>query len=406
MTQRTKILYVITKSNWGGAQRYVYDLATRMDAGRFDVAVACGPSTHSTNTQGGEQSRTTSSEVGPLVERLRSAGVRTVTLPHLERDVRLLYEPVALRALYRLYREERPDVIHLSSSKAGGLGAAAALLYKTIGGGRGCRTIFTVHGWPFYEDRPRWQRIAIFLASWLSVVLADRIIVITTADYRAGRRFIPEEKLVLIFHGIGPFDALPRPAARSFFAEQSGGVITAGTALIGTVAELTANKGLLDLIAAFVLLTQRMPAADMRLLITGEGEDRERLRLAAASAGLSDRVWFLGFVPEVRRYLAGLDCFVLPSVKEGLPYAAMEAMAAGVPIVASRVGGIPDLIQDGETGLLVEPRSPAALEGAIGRVLADRGLRNRIGRRAREAMARSFPLDAMIERVGVLYAAA
>ncbi|MDP3727229.1 MAG: glycosyltransferase [bacterium] len=387
MTERTKILYVVTKSAWGGAQRYVFDLATRLDARQFDVLVATGGT-------------------GPLVERLREGGIRTVSLPSLARDVGLWVDARALWSLLGLYRRERPAIIHLSSSKAGGIGAAAAFLYKLTTRAWGTRVVFTVHGWPFNEDRPRWQRILIFLASWFSTLFHDRVIIITTADYRAAHRFIPEEKLALIFHGIDPIDFLPRHAARAFFGEKIGTPLAPDTVLIGANAELTKNKGLNYLIQSIAQLKSKIQNAKYKILIVGDGEDRLKLEAEITRHGLTERVFLLGFIPEVKRYLKGLDLFVLPSVKEGLPYAMLEAMAAGLPIVASRVGGTPDLIRDGESGLLVRPKDPLALAGAIGRVLADRGHWAGLGRKARERTLASFPMDAMLARTIALYGAA
>ena len=380
-----KILYIITKSAWGGAQGYVYDLAAHLPAGRFDIVAACGGT-------------------GPLTDRLAAAGIRAVPILPLGRDIRIGRELAALCQLIGLIRRERPDIIHLSSPKAGGLGAAAARIASLLTG-HWPLVIYTVHGWPFFEDRPRWQRAMIFLSSWLSSVLQNRIVIIDTPDYRAARRFVPERKLALIFHGIGPVDFLPRPAARAFFGERIGTAIAPGTPLIGASAELTRNKGLTYLVAAARLLRARRPELNFKILIMGDGEERAKLAGQIGAAGLSGHVYLLGFMPDARRCLKGLDLFVLPSVKEGLPYAIMEAMAAALPIVASRVGGMPDLIRDGEDGLLVTPKDPAALTEAIGRLLGERALAIRLGSQARRTVQQSFSLEGMIARTAALYGA-
>ncbi len=392
MSPQQKILYIITKSAWGGAQRYVFDLATRLDTGRFDILVACGPSTGS-------------GQAGPLIEKLQDAGIRTVLLPALGRDPNPWVDARAFVALIRTFSRERPDVIHLSSSKAGGIGAIAAFIYKLTARAWRTRVIFTVHGWAFNEDRPWRQRASIFLASWLSILFQDRVIVITTADYRSGRRFVPKKKLALIFHGIESIDFLGRISAREFFSQRIGEPLDERTILIVSNAELTKNKGLTYLVSAMRLLREARPELNAKLILMSNGEDRGRIRRQIAEAGLARHVFLAGFVPDAKRYLKAFDLFVLPSVKEGLPYAIMEAMAAGLPIVATRVGGLPDLIRDGESGLLVAPKNPAELAEAIGRLLQDRALGERLGRRAREALRHSFPLDAMLNRTTALYEA-
>ncbi len=388
---RQKILYIVTKSVWGGAQRYVFDLATRLPAGRLDISVACGPST-------------SSGQAGTLDEKLREAGVRVIPIPTLRRNINIWKELTSCWSLFQCYRRERPDIIHLSSSKAGGLGAVAAFLYKLTTHTWRTRVIFTVHGWPFGEDRPWWQRALIFLACWASAFLTDRIILIDTADYRLARRFIPEEKLTLIFHGIDPIPFLPRSDARAFFSERIG-PITADTLLLGANAELTKNKGLDYLIDAIGQI--KLKAKDLRLktIVMGEGEERQHLQEKIHQCGLGDTIFLIGFVPDARKYLRALDLFVLPSIKEGLPYALIEAAAAGLPIVASRVGGIPDIIQNEKSGLIVPPRDPTTLAEAMQKLLTDRTRATRLGSHARDTAFRSFRIDAMIANTLSLYGA-
>lgn len=395
---RKKILYVITKSSWGGAQRYVYDLATRLDPGRFDIAVACGGN-------------------GPLVEKLERAGVRAISLPALGRRIRPGRELAALWQLFRLFGRERPGVVHLSSSKAGGLGAVAAFVCKILFPIRhplSPRIIFTAHGWPFREERPRWQRSLIFVFSWLTSVLADHLIVIDDADYRDARRFVPESKLALIPHGLPAMPFLPAAEARALIAEKIGMPPMTRAPLIGTVAELTANKGLQHLIAAIRRVkfqsknseSQANPhdrISKFQTVIMGEGELRRTLETNIRASGLAGTVHLAGFMPEAAPCLRGLDVFVLPSLKEGLPYALMEAMAAGLPVVASAVGGIPDLIRPGETGLLVPPADPTALARAISDLIRSPAERERLGRAARERILEQFRIGEMIEKTVAVY---
>ena len=382
---RKKVLYVITKSAWGGAQRYVYDLAVNMPPERFETAVVCG---------GG----------GLLKELLENAGIRTVAVKWLDRDINVLMDFFSFWSLVKIFGRERPDIVHLSSSKAGGLGAAAARL-ASLFSRRSPLVIFTVHGWGFKEDRPAWQKAIIFFLSWLSSMLHDRVILIDTADWRAAQRFIPREKLALIHNGIEPPKFMPRSEARIFIARKIGQAISPDTVLAGTIAELTKNKGLKYMIEAINRVKFQIPSSKFQVIVVGEGEERKNLQDQIKSLGLENMVHLAGFIPEASRYLKGLDIFILPSLKEGLPYTIMEAMSAGVAVVASRVGGITDLIEDKKNGLLAPPKDINALALSIRTLAAGIIERNAMAHAARTKIELEFGLNAMIENTLNLYAA-
>ncbi len=384
MNKKKKILYVITKSVWGGAQKYVHDLAAHLAPEQFDVAVACGGS-------------------GPLIARLKEAGIRSIPIMSLQRNVDVIKELASFFSLIKIFIREKPGIIHLNSSKVGGLGAVAARLASLVTGSRPL-VIFTVHGWGFNEDRPYWQRTAIFFFSWLSAIFLDKLILISSADYRSARRFVPERKLILIQNGIGPIAFLPREEARHFFGERLGREFRPDEIIIGTNAELTKNKGHIQLIDAVNQMEIQNPKSKIQTIIVGEGEERKKLQNRIRSLELEDTVHLVGFVPEAARYLKALDVFVLPSLKEGLPYTLMEAMAAGVPVIATGVGGIPDLIENGKSGMLVPPKDPNALAQALLAFLARPERGRTLARKAGERLENDFRLDAMIARTQSLYA--
>lgn len=319
-----KVLYVITKSKGGGAQRYVRDLAISLPGDKFETKILAG------------------GKGFPILQ--ESSGILPV-----------LFSFLNLKALFKLraiFRKEKPEVIHLNSSKILGLGGIAAL-------GLGAKVIATVHGWPFLEPRSFLVKSLIWSLSWLSSLFHDKIILISKRDFEIAQKFIPARKLVYIPNGIGPIDFLPRNQSRSFFSEKIRRKIPTSSVIIGTIAELTKNKGLNYLIDAAAKIKATT-------LIIGEGEDRPKLELRIRNQGLADKVFLLGLVSDAAKYLKGLDIFVLPSLKEGLPYTILEAQAAGVPIVATCVGGLPDLLENN----LVRPEDPRALAAAINSVLS------------------------------------
>ena len=259
-----------------------------------------------------------------LVERLRAENIRVVEVPSLERDISFIKEIRAFFSLRKLFRDEKPDAVHLNSSKAAALGALAARLAGVP------KIIFTVHGWPFGEKRNIVSKILIWKISWLTTLLAHTMIVISDYDLRVARRMpFVGRKVVRIYNGIGPVQFGSGEMVRRAFP--------AGAKITGTIGELTKNKN------QIVLVEQAKSDPNMYVAIVGEGELRPMLEQKIKAYGLGQRVKLFGFLP-VGEALKGFDTFALPSIKEGLPYVLLEAKAAGLPIVANRVGGVGEIL--------------------------------------------------------------
>jgi glycosyltransferase involved in cell wall biosynthesis len=295
---KRKVLLVITKANWGGAQRYVFDLATALPKDRFEIAVAYGVA-------------------GSLVDRLRAAGVKTHEIRSMRRDVSLGADIKSFFELRRLFKKERPDVVHLNSSKAGGVGALAARLSGVS------KIIFTVHGLPEDEARGLVSRTLIKIATRITFMLCDTIITVSKDNHERVRGS------VLIYNGVSPIEFGSGDIIRSAFPS--------GVKITGTVGELTHNKNQKHLI------DEAHKKPDMHVAIVGEGELRPLLEKKIRECGLEDRVKLFGFVPAAEA-MRGFDQFSLPSLKEGLPYVLLEARQAGLPIVANRVGGVGEIL--------------------------------------------------------------
>lgn len=309
---KKKILFVITKSNWGGAQRYVYDLATTLSKEQLDVAVVLG----GTGEKGGQP--------GTLAQKLTSVGIRIIFVQSFLRDISVGGDFSALHELVRIFKRENPDVIHLNSSKAGGVGALAARLAGVP------KIIFTAHGWPFWEQRNFFNRYLIYLFSWFTALLCHKIICISRYDLEIAQKMpFVKNKTILIHNGIN--------FSMSF---GSGKVIRTafpvGAKITGTVGELTKNKNQISLIE------NARWHNDMYVAIVGEGEYRTYLETKIKEYELQERVKLFGFIPA-SEVMKGFDIFALPSLKEGVPYVLLEARAAGLPIEHSGVGGIRDI---------------------------------------------------------------
>lgn len=375
------ILYVITKSNWGGAQSYVHSLATGFRDMGADVAVALG----GTGAPG--------SAPGLLATRLTDAGIRIVQLPSLARNLSLVHELRAFRNLISLIQAERPDVLHLNSSKAGALGALAGRLAGVP------YIVFTAHGWP---HRERWSFLMacfVRLSSWLTVLLADQVIAVSACDYRTSPVIFSRRKIAVVRNGIAPFPLQPRVAARHALIARAPRLRDSVPWLL-MLAELHVNKGIDTAIGMLAQLSGFPGAA---LVVLGEGEEREALEREARSLGVSDRVFLLGFVPDARAYLTAADLFLMPSRKEGLPMALLEAGYAGVPVIASTVGGIPEIVLANETGLLVPPDDPAGLAAATDSLLGDARHAASLGMGLQETVRAGFSEVRMLEDTAALY---
>lgn len=369
--RKKRILYVITKSNLGGAQRYVLELATGVPKDDYEVAVAFGGS-------------------GLLRDELEHAGIRTYPITHLERDINMAKEFRSLIALGHIVRDFRPDIVHLNSSKAGGSGALVARLCGVK------HIMFTAHGWAFNEQRGFLWRSIVWILSWITALLVHTIIVVSAYDRKRMHMPFTKGKSVIIPTAVPPFTLLERIAARhALFTERECRQHEHDLWLV-TIAELTPNKNLraaIDAIAAFNA-THTTP---IYYSIMGDGELMEELQTHIRTHHLEHAVKLLGFVRDARTHLHAYDAFLLPSQKEGMPYAILEAGHAGLPVVASNVGGIPEVIEEGVTGFLFDPTIPESLTYALAELTTQSDRRARCAAALQKRVHEHFSLSHMIE---------
>ncbi|MBI4118595.1 MAG: glycosyltransferase family 4 protein [Parcubacteria group bacterium] len=383
---KVKILYVITKSNFGGAQRYVYDLATSLKTGDFDVAVLLGGD-------------------GLLKQKLEHENIRTISLPSLQRDINIVKEVKTFFAFLKILYTERPDIVHVNSSKAGGLGAFAVRFYNMLAvSGSKTKVIFTAHGWAFNEERPWFQKKTILFLHWLTMLLAHATIAVSEeAKRQVDHLPFMKEKITVIPNGIGASSPLDREGARRALARRAEALTetTSDTIWVGTIAELHKTKGLAYMIEAMRLLSQK--PIPIKYVIIGDGEELGTLSALAKKHGLEDRVFLTGFIPEAALCLSAFDIFVLPSLSEALGYAILEAGNAGAATIASNVGGIPEIIEDGRNGILVPTRSPVHLANAVSTLAEDAEKRKHFGEALRVAVREQFSKDNMVRATVALY---
>jgi glycosyltransferase involved in cell wall biosynthesis len=367
-----RILYGITKSNFGGAQRYVFELALEAQARGHEVGVICG----------GE---------GPLTEKLRNENIRVFTLHALGRDISPLDDARAFFSLFGILGEFKPDIFHINSSKMGGVGGLAGRIMRTP------KIIFTAHGWAFNEPRPWLQKIIIKFLAWITILLSHKTICVSEKT-RADVSNLPfiKNKLSVIYNGIDKFRLMPKSQARDKFAIG----IPSDVLVIGAIAELHRIKGLDILLYAWQKFVRRFNA---RLVIIGGGEEREYLENLSQSLGISDSVIFKGFIDNARTLISGFDIFIMPSRSEAMPYAALEAGTAGLPVIASEVGGVPEIIESGKNGILVAPEDPEAIFSSLVLLEDNPDLRKRLGKELKNTIQTKFSNKEMLRRTFELY---
>ncbi len=371
-TAPVKILFVVTTLDRGGAERQLVALVTGLDRQRF-LPVVCSLSPN-----------------GPLLPGLAAQGVRVVSLPlrGMPLQATLVQLLPRLKAFVDLCAAERPAIVHGVLFHAYVLAACAARLAGVPA------VIASRRGLGYFKVR----RPHYLLLERLANRLTDLIVANAQAvrDHVVRQERVDPAKVQVIHNGIDPtgYDATPDPTLRREL------MISEETRVIGVVANLIHYKGHAFLLQACRRIRQERPTV---VLLIGDGPLRGRLEALAGELGIRDEVRFLGSRPDIPQLLALVDVAVLPSVEEGLPNAVLEAMAAGKPVVATRVGGIPEAVVHGETGLLVPPRDSAALAEAILWLLQHPAEAARFGAAGRRRVGEHFQLSTMVRQYEAVY---
>lgn len=373
---RKKILYVITKSNFGGAQRYVFDLATHLSPDDFDVAVALGGT-------------------GELRAELEKKRIRIIPIQSLQRDISIFRELQSALELWRIVRVEKPDVLHINSSKAGGLGGLIGRLLRVP------QIIFTAHGWAFNEDRPVWQKLIITVLHWVTVMLAHETVAVSEMTKRQMVLPFAQRRMLAIHNGRTVSNFLDRADARREVCTLVPTLRACAEDFWSvTVAELHHVKQHDVTIRALAQVVKEHP--NVRHIVIGGGEERTRLESLVSEFNLGGNVFFTGAVPDAARYLKAFDLFVLSSRSEALAYVIIEACLAGLPIIASNVGGIPEVVRHKEEGLLFSSGDSETLAKYYAELYVNPTLRSELALKA-SSRGKDFSFEKMFDATVALY---
>lgn len=386
MVSSLRILRIIARLNVGGPARHVAILDHGLNRRGHTTMLAFGP------VGEGE---------GSLEDLM--AGLPTYRIDELGRRIRLLDDAVAFVKIFRLIRAFRPDIVHTHTAKAGTLGRLAAALHNLLAGGGGrARLVHTFHGHVLEGYFGR-------IGNWLVRIierslgrLTDRIVAISTRQHDdLSRRFriCSADRIAVVPLGLDLDDLLSLDASHPTLRGSLG--IAEQAVVIGFIGRLVPIKDPLSLVAAFAEIAASAP--DAVLLIAGCGPLEQAVRCEVAIRGLQSRVRWAGWQRDLATLYATCDIVVLVSRNEGTPVAIIEAMAAGRAVVATAVGGVPDVIEHERTGLLVASGSSTAIAAAILRLLQDPCLRGELGGRARDEARRRFRRERLVEEIERLY---
>jgi glycosyltransferase involved in cell wall biosynthesis len=361
-----KILYLITQADNGGAQKYVLSLAQH-----FGGEIAAGEGRY-------------------IYEEAKKLNLPIHHLKHLKRKINLVKDFLAFIEIFQLIRQVNPEIVHVNSSKVGFLGSIAGKLC-------GKKIVFTAHGFVFLETKSVTTRGFYIFSEWFASFFRDRIIAISDEDRRQAlkNKIISAKKIVTVHNGLGKIDFLDRTEARKQLS------LPEFEFVIGSIANFYQTKALDLLINAFGLLPKDLQQRYC-LLIIGGGPEKINLTKLVSSLGLSDRINFAGEKQNAAQFLRAFDIFALASHKEGFPLVLLEAMQAGLPIIATDVGGNKEAL--GDSAILIPPGDQNALTQALINLISDSNLQAKLSS-ATQVQSKNFTLDKLFSETNQIYQA-
>jgi len=374
--KKIKVAEVVTRLDWGGSPDIVRITCKYLDPGLYDIRLVTGPTKYA--------SERTKRFLGEM-------GGRVIIVPHLIRDVNPFKDFIALVSLYRLFRREKFDVVHTHTAKAGALGRMAASLASVP------VIIHTPHGHNFYGYFGPVFSSFILLVERFLTRCTDRIIALTALEKRDYEAFnvAKPEKVNLIYQGLEIETDAALATDREGVRRELG--LKTDEKVVGMASRLEPIKGPQYFVEAAKYIAEKFPG--VKFVMVGEGSLRKSLEEKIASLGLKDRFILTGWRDDVRRMISAFDILVLASLNEAVGIVLIEAQAEGVPVVATNVGGIPEIIKDGETGILVKPADPEELARAIAGLLSDDRKRAAMSEAGREWVKGRFEARAMADEV-------
>ena len=381
--ERVKVLRVIARLNMGGPALHVAYLTAGLRERGYDTTLVAG-----SLARGEDSMDFVARELGVAVERL----------PELRRDISAIHDLRAVVHLAQRIRRERPTILHTHTAKAGAVGRLAALL---AGDARPPIVVHTFHGHVLRGYFGPLRSLAFRLLERQLARMTTALVAVSpeVRDDLVRLGVAPRAKFTVVRVGIELGERVAGRDGRDETRRVLGIPPTAFT--VGWIGRMTAVKRTSDVLLAFKRLRER--GVDATLCMVGDGPDREPLERKAHELGVMRDTLFLGYQEDVAQFYAAFDAMILPSGNEGTPVSAIESLAAGRPVVATRVGGVPDVVRDGQDGFLVETGDVDGLAAALERLAGDEELRTQMGDAGRERVLPRYSVERLIDDVDRLY---
>jgi glycosyltransferase involved in cell wall biosynthesis len=374
---KIKVCHIITMLELGGAQRNTLFTVGNLDRDKFVPVLISG--------RGGLLDR----------EAKGISGLKTYFIDELTRPVSPMKDLISIFKIYKVLRVEKPDIVHTHSSKAGITGRIAAFLARIP------VVIHTYHGFGFNDFQNMFSKMIYILAEKFANPLTTRFIAVTNEDITKGIKYGlgGSRKYSLIRSGIDTSKYFTPKHDKGLIKKELG--IPSLENIVTTIGPFKPQKNLRDFIKACAVTLQSFP--ETCFIIVGDGEERQLIEELIAQLKLSEKVKLLGWRQDIDRILAVSDIFVLSSLWEGLPRSVLEAMCSGVPVVANAVDGVKEIISEGVTGFLIEPRNIKMLSDKIVYLLKNPGVAKDMGNKARESISRQYDINYMLKQQEELY---
>ena len=375
MSKKIKLLHVITHLPIGGAQDNTLYTVELLNKDKYDISLSCNLN-------------------GELVSRAKKVKhLKLYDVPNLHREVSIINDIRAFLSLYKLIKKENFTIIHTHSSKAGFLGRIAAMLNKTP------IVIHTIHGFAFHDYMNSFKKNIFIYLEKLSAKWTHGLVTVSNLNKKkvVDLGIAPIEKLKNIYSGID-LTLFINEKNDQFRKELN---LDSNHLLLGSVGRLSNQKDPITMIEAFCIVIKRFPNAHLTLV--GDGELRDEILIKIDQLQLNGRVHLTGNKNDPWKIYHSLDLFIMSSIYEGLGRSITEALSCGVPVVCTSVEGVPEIVRDNETGILVPPKDPSALATGIIKSLNDMDNARKMAEEGRKFVNENFDVKKMVDDIDTLY---
>ena len=375
MSKKIKLLHVITHLPIGGAQDNTLYTVELLNKDKYDISLSCNLN-------------------GELVSRAKKVKhLKLYDVPNLRREVSIINDIRAFLYLYKLIKKENFTIIHTHSSKAGFLGRIAAMLNKTP------IVIHTIHGFAFHDYMNSFKKNIFIYLEKLSAKWTHGLVTVSNLNKKkvVDLGIAPIEKLKNIYSGID-LTLFINEKNDQFRKELN---LDSNHLLLGSVGRLSNQKDPITMIEAFLIVSKNFPNAHLTLV--GDGELRDEILIKIDQLQLNGRVHLTGNKNDPWKIYHSLDLFIMSSIYEGLGRSITEALSCGVPVVCTSVEGVPEIVRDNETGILVPPKDPSALATGIIKSLNDMDNARKMAEEGRKFVNENFDVKKMVDDIDTLY---